>query len=52
MKPNSLKYQKQAMVSKTSNGIIAGDGREWFMIEYKFKKKCYFVFLKVLLNFN
>ena len=35
-------YKRQT----TSNDIIAGDGREWFMIEYKFKKKCVFCVFK------
>ena len=33
----------QVTLEVTSNDIIAEDGREWFMIEYKFKKKCIFL---------
>ena len=49
MKIIAMPNIKISQASTTSNDIIAGDGREWFLIEYKLKNKCFCVFLRYCL---
>ena len=43
LKKNNKERKKNVTTKeRTSNDVNAEDGREWFIIELKFKKKCVF----------